>query len=356
MSVEIGFGLVPLVDQRLNGDLVERIGLIRDQIRDELGFLIPSISVQDNLELGNNEYRILVRGLERARGTVQVGSRLAINPGDVAGPMEGVRTTDPAFGFEAVWINPRRADAAEAKGYTVVDCSSVIATHVTRIIREHAGDLLSRQGVSDLLDELRRTDAAVIQELVPARLQIGVVHRVLQFLLGEQVPIHDLAGILETLSDFADQTKDPMVLCEYCRQTLKGHIVSGHLAVDGTLYAIILHPELEAELQQALGQPGGRGIAALAPERVDALTDRVLAAYENAARQVESDVVLLTGPLIRPHLCRMVERKVPDMPVLSYAEVADDVSMRILGTVSAPSPASQAGVGTAERLRAASAV
>ena len=152
MALEIGFSLVPLVDTEQDGDLIERISNIRQQVYEELGFRIPPITVNDNIEIGNNEYRILVRGLERARGQVHVGSHLAINPGDVMEQIEGVRTQDPAFGFDAVWINPKRVDAAESAGYTVVDAASVITTHITKLVRDYAADLLSRQDTSTLVD------------------------------------------------------------------------------------------------------------------------------------------------------------------------------------------------------------
>lgn len=330
MSLEIGFGLVPLVDKRLNGDLVERISSIREQVKQELGFLIPPISIQDNLELGNNEYRILVRGLERSRGTIQVGAHLAINPGDAAGQIEGVKTKDPAFGFDAFWINPRRVDQAEAKGYTVVDSTSVVTTHVTRIVEDYAADLLTRQGVSDLLELVKKTDKAVVEELVPNQLNIGTIHRVLQFLLAEQVPIHDLPAILETLSDYAAQSKDPLVLCEFCRQALKGHIVSRNLGPGGELCALILNPELEHELQSSVSKNGIMGIA---PDRAENVINSVRDTSEEIQERTDAGLVLLVAPALRPHLARLVERKAPDLPVLSYAEVSDDVNLQVLGSI-----------------------
>jgi flagellar biosynthesis protein FlhA len=338
MCLEIGFGLVPLVDQRLNGDLVTRLGAIRDEIRQELGFMIPPIAVQDNLELGNNEYRVLLRGLERARGSVHVGQHLAINPGDVSGTVEGMRTRDPAFGFEAVWIHPRRIDAAESRGYTVVECSSVIATHVTKVVKDSAAELLTRQSVSDVIEQLKTTDKAVVEELVPQRLSVGVIHRVLQYLLAEQVPIHDLPAVLETLSDYAGQSKDPLVLCEFCRQALRGHIAARFLGRQLELHSLILHPRVEAMLQEVLTESGG-GILALSPARAEALTDAIADQVESAQGRTENTVVLLTSPSIRPHLARLVRRKSPDLPVMSYAEVSDDVQLQVVGTVAAePEP------------------
>jgi len=287
MCLEIGFGLITLVNQQAESNLVDRIGMIREQLQNELGYTIPPISIQDNLQMGNNEYRVLVRGLERARGSVQPGSFLAINPGDVTGGIDGVRTKDPTFGFDAVWINPRRVEAAEAKGYTVVECASVVATHVTEVAMSHAADLLSRQAVSEMIELVKASDRAVVEELVPKQLGVGVVHRVLQYLLNERVPIHDLPAILETLSDYAGQTKDPLILCEFCRQALRGHVVSRHTSENGTLYALILDPAIEEELKGALG-PGGSGLTGLDPRRVETLANHI----REQAERVQSR----TGP------------------------------------------------------------
>lgn len=334
MTLEVGFSLVPLVDQEQGGDLVERVGLIRRQIKDELGFLIPPISIQDNIDLNNNEYRVLVRGLERGRGVVHVGSRLAINPGDAIGQVEGIRTIDPAFGFEAVWINPQRMEAAESLGFTVVDPSSVVATHVTKVVRDCADELISRQDVSDILDEMKKTHSAVVEELASHQVSIGVIHRVLQNLLSEDVPVHDMPIILETLADFSTQTKDPVILGEFCRQALKGHIVASYINPDDqTLYAFTLRPELEDEIQNAINHGSGGGMVGLAPDRVNDIVEAVNKVYENVREMTDADVVLLVSPLIRLHMYRMVERKIYNLPTLSYAEVSDDVSLKILGVV-----------------------
>ncbi len=335
MSLEIGFSLVPLVDEAQDGDLVERISMIRKQVKEELGFMIPVIQIQDNIELGNSEYRVMVRGLEKARGMVYAGSMLAIDPGSVVEPMEGVQVKDPAFGFDAVWITPNRADAAEAKGYTVVDAASVVTTHVTKIVRENAADLLSRQDVSDLMNELKRTDQAVIEELIPDMLNIGVVHRVLQSLLAEMVPIHDLASILEVLSDYAPQSKDPVLLAEFCRQAMKGHIISRCLSEDGTLFAVTLDPELEEEIRQSITQATSGGMISLPPHRAVAVRDSIVEGMEQARQMVDSEAILLVSPVIRMHLFRLLERRLPDITVVSFAEVDDDVPLEVLGSINA---------------------
>lgn len=333
MTLEIGFSLVPMVDPEQEGDLVDRISLIRKQIKEEMGFLIPPISIQDNIDLANNEYRILVRGLERARGNVQPTGHLAINPGDVSGQVEGVKTRDPAFGFDAVWISSNRIEAAESMGYTVVDASSVITTHVTKVVKDYAADLLSRQDVSDMLDQVKLSNKTVVDELIPDPLSVGVVHRVLQHLLDEQVPVHDLPVILEVLSDYGSQTKDPVLLCEFARQALKGHIVAQHIGEDRVLYGITLNPALEEEIQNSINQGSKGGIMSLPPERAVEITEMVNATYERASERTDADIVLLVSPLIRLHMFRMVERKIDNLPVLSYSEVSDDIPLQILDTV-----------------------
>jgi len=332
MTLEVGFSLVPLVDPNQDGDLVDRVSLIRKQIKEELGFLIPAISIQDNIELDNNEYRIMVRGLERARGVVHPGSQLAIDPGDTTGSIEGVRTVDPTFGYDAIWIPEKRGEAAEDMGYTVVDAPSVITTHVTKIVRDYAADMLSRQDVSNMLELTKETNAAVVEELVPAILQVGVVHRVLQSLLDEEVPIHDLPSILETLCDYGMQTKDPVILAEFARQSLKGHIISQFIGEDRTLYGITLDPAIEQEIQSSVNQGAGGGVMALPPQRALRIVDAIKNLYENLCAQMDVDIVLIVSPLIRLHMYRMIERKVEELPVLSYSEITDDIPMQILGS------------------------
>ncbi len=333
MTLEVGFSLIPLVDQSQEGDLLERISLIRQQIKDELGFLIPPVSIQDNIELANNEYRVLVRGLERARGVVYPSSHMAIDPGGLNLQIEGIKTVDPAYGFEAIWIAPNRVTAAEDMGFTVVDAASVITTHVTKIVKEYAASLLSRQDVSNMLDQVKEKNEAVVDELIPNLLNVGVIHRVLQNLLDEQIPLHDIAVVLETLSDYASQTKDSVVLAEFARQALKGHIVAKYIAEDRNLYSITLDPVIEEEIQSSIGQGAGGGVMSLPPERAVEIADAIKRTYDNLVAEVDYDIVLLVSPLIRLHMFRMIERKIEDLPVLSFSEISDDIPLQILAAV-----------------------
>ena len=336
MSLEIGFSLVPLVDIEQEGDLIERIGNIRQQVYEELGFRIPPIAVNDNIELGNNEYRIMIRGLERARGQVHVGSHMAINPGDVEEQIEGVRTVDPAFGFQAIWINPKRVEAAEVAGYTVVDAASVITTHITKIVREAAQELLSRQDTSGLIDAVKETSPAVVDELLPERMNVGVIHRVLQNLLTEQVPIHDVPVILETLSDYADQTKDPLVLAEFCRQSLRGHITGQLLAENNSLLAITLQPELEQRIAGTIENNNGLGVMTMSPDEANEIVQQISKVFDNLRESYDSIITLLVSPTVRYHISQLVTRKVPDLAVISYSEISDDLPVEIIATVNSP--------------------
>jgi flagellar biosynthesis protein FlhA len=336
MALEIGFTLVPLVDTAQDGDLIERIGNIRQQVYDELGFRIPPISVNDNIELGNNEYRLLIRGLERARGQVHVGSHLAIDPGDTMEKIEGIRTQDPAFGFDAVWINPKRVEAAETAGYTVVDAASVITTHITKLVRDYAPELLSRQDTSNLIEAVKETSPAVVDELIPDRINMGVIHRVLQNLLSEEVPVHDMPVILETMSDYADNTKDPTVLAEFCRQALKGHITGQLLSEDNTLYAITLQPELETIITESIEGNQGMGMMSMSPEIANSIVQQISQVFENLKESYDAEIALLVSPIIRYHLNQLTSRKIPGLAILSYSEISDDLPVEIIASVTPP--------------------
>ena len=333
MILEVGFSLVPMVDPNQDGDLVERISMIRKQICEELGFLIPPISIQDNLDLTNNEYRVMIRGLERTRSNVYPQSVLAINPGDVEEEVDGIKTIDPAFNFNAVWISPSQANHAESLGYTAVDPSTVITTHVTKLVKDYAADLLSRQDVSNMIEHVKETNPTVVEELVPNALSIGVIHRVLQLLLTEKVPIHDLSAIFETLSDYAAQTKDPVILAEFARQALKGHIIASYVEDNQTLYAVTMDPTLENELQGAISEGRNGGMLNLTPQRALQISESIKNQFDNLSQIYDYDIVLLASPLIRHHLFKMLERKISDIAVISYSEVSDDVPLKILGSI-----------------------
>ncbi len=336
MDLEIGFGLVPLVDRNQGGKLIDRIGMVRTQIAEELGLVLPPVNVRDNVNLKNTEYCIKVRGLEVARGSVRPGSLLAIDPsGEVK--LEGyVPVREPAFGFQAYWIPEAKRDLAESKGLTVVDCSSVITTHLAAVVKRNAADILTRQDVNDLIEQVKTTHSAVVAELTPNKMGIGAIHRVLQGLLRERVSIRDLAVILETLSDNAGRTQDVALLVELCRRALGGHIVREYLMPDGVLKAIGLHPNLESLIRKSIHKEGGVGGAlALSPPLVHEIIAGIKTALE-AARRRGVEPVLLCSPSIRPQVRQLAQHEFRDTAVLSFAEVPDSVQVDMITLIPLP--------------------
>jgi flagellar biosynthesis protein FlhA len=309
-----------------------RVVLLRRQIALELGIVVPPIRLRDNLSLPPNQYRILIRGSEVARGELQVEGLLALNPGELEATLPGIPTTEPAFGLPALWIGKEMADAAKAAGYTVVDPASVLLTHLTETIRRHAGELLSRQDTQALLDLVKRENPVVVEELVPSQLTMGEVHRVLQRLLEEGIPIRDLVTILEVLGDRSRLTRDVDLLAEYVRHALARTITQKYLAEDGTLQVITLDPSLERLMADSVQQVGGEMILALDPAVTERFVSRLANVVEEAARGGVQPV-LLCSTSVRRFLRRMVSRIMPQLPVISYDEVAPGVEVRSLGMV-----------------------
>jgi flagellar biosynthesis protein FlhA len=338
MDVEIGFGLVPIVDRGQGGKLLDRIVTIRQQLAEELGFILPPVNVHDNMRLRNNEYAIRVRGLEVARGVVQPGNWLAVDPSGAVKFEGGAPVKEPTFGFKAWWISNAQREAAEAKGLTVVDATDVLTTHLTETAKGQAADLLTRQDVSEMLDRVKRKHESVVQELVPGRLSIGIVHRVLQNLLRERVSIRDLPLILETLSDHAARTQDPVLLCELCRRALGPHISFQYMEAGAKLPAIALHPEVENLLRESVHRENGDlGVLALPPELNRALLESI-GRQVMAARKDNRQPVIVCLPTLRRHVRRLLEPQPTDLPVLSFAEIPDNIEIDILGLVSIPMP------------------
>lgn len=336
MDVEIGFGLVSLVDRNQGGKLIERIGNIRTQLVEELGLILPPVNVRDNVNLKNNDYDIKIRGLEAARGSVKPGSLLAIDPsGEVK--LEGyLPVKEPAFGFQAFWIPEGKRDIAETKGLTLVDCTNVITTHLLTVAKSHAADILTRQDTSVLLDNLKESHPAVIQELIPNKMSIGGVHRVLQGLLKEKVSIRDMAIIVETLADNAPKTQDVALLVEQCRRALGAQITRNHLAPDGSLKSLGLHPDLETMIKKATHREGSSiGALTLHPFVIRDLLQKTGEAVQSArARGFEP--VILCSPTVRPLMRQLVVHSLRDMGVLSFTEVPDSVQVEMLGLIPAP--------------------
>jgi len=333
LELAIGFGLVPLADQSAGGGLLARVGVVRKQIAAQLGLVIAPVRIHDEATLDSHEYVIRVRGGEVARGRVVPGHLLAMNPGDAAGDLPGLPTTEPAFGLPAIWIEAERRSEAEALGYTVVDAESVIVTHLTETIRRHADELLTRQETKKLLDELKELNAAAVEDVVPEKLGIGTVQRVLQQLLREGVPIRDLGTILETIGDRAAITRDPYVLAEYARQALARTITAGLVEQD-TLRAIALEPKLEQEVAEAVTQTSDGEVLAMDPSRSQALVSALASQVENVTA-LGLRPVLICSSRIRRHLRRLVEHSFPHLPVLAYTEIGPGVRVETTGVIAA---------------------
>jgi flagellar biosynthesis protein FlhA len=333
LELEIGYGLIPLVDADQGGTLLHRITLIRRQLATELGFILPTVRVRDNLQLRPNEYVIKLRGVEIARGEVLAGSLLAMNPGTAEEGLEGIPTTEPAFGLPALWISPAQREQAELLGYTVVDAVTVLTTHLTEVIRTYAPALLSRQDVQTLLNTLRRDYPALVDELVPNLLTLGEVQKVLQNLLRERVSIRDLVTILEALADYARQTRDTDLLTEYVRRALARQITSQYRDDQGRLHALMLSPHLEQLLLNALQQTDQGLAIVLETATAQRLLQRLAQAMERMAASGHQPVLLCTARLRLP-LRRFTERALPNLVVLSYAEIAPQVTVQSSGVVS----------------------
>jgi len=327
VGVEIGYGLIPLVDVEQGGDLLDRVMHIRKELALELGVLVPPIRIRDNIQLKPDEYVILIWGEEVARWELMVGRYLALNPGTATEELPGRKVREPAFGLEAVWISEGEREKAELAGYTVVEAPAVLATHLSEVLKAHAHRILSRQEVQNLLDNIKKQYPAVVEELVPGLMNLGGVQKVLQNLLKERVPIRDMVTILETLADYASAVQDPDMLTEYVRQALGRTICSAYVVEDKTLVGITLDPDLEQVLVQHADLIRQGQASVLPPEQLQKLYGRL---EELTERMIEEGLqpLVLCAPKVRLYFRRLVEPKFPDLPVISYAEVPIDISVR----------------------------
>jgi len=335
LELAIGFGLVPLVEAGQGGGLMGRVGAMRKQLAGELGTVIPAVRIHDELGLDSHEYVLRVRGSEVARGRIMPGHQLAMDSGEAAGQLPGVPTTEPAFGLPATWVPDAARAEAEALGYTVVDPESVVATHLTETIRAHAAQLLTRQDVRQLLDQLKESNEAVVNEVVPDILSLGEIQRVLQTLLSEAISIRDLGAIVEAVGDKARITRDAGLLAEYARQALGRAITAPHLDADQTLRAITLDPSIEQEVATSITATTDGEFLALEPSRAQALLGAVRAQSDHASARGGMRPVLLCSARVRRHIRRLVESAVPHLAVCSYNEIASGISVETIGVISA---------------------
>ncbi|MBI1389561.1 MAG: flagellar biosynthesis protein FlhA [bacterium] len=335
MEIEIGFGLIPIVDSSQGGTLLDQITVIRRQTAVELGIIVPPIRIRDNMQLGPRQYMIMIRGVRVAEGEIRPDRLLAMKPGaEEDDEIPGIKTTDPAFGTPAKWIDADDRSRAEMADYNIVEPASVLATHLTEIIRSHAHDILGRQETQQLIDNLKERNPVLVNELLEgAGVKVGVIQKVLQNLLREHVPIRNLELIFEAISDYAEAAQfNPDTLTEYCRMNLARIITNLYTDAAGRLPVITIDPNIEQRILEGMQRGGAAGIMAVDP----AYAERLIASIEQEAHSASAsgyNPVVLTTPQIRAHLKRLCERRISNLIVLSYNEVAPEVAVTRIATV-----------------------
>ena len=333
IGLEIGYGLIPLVNAETGGQLMTRVKGVRKKLSAELGYLIQPVRIRDSLTLDPDHYTIIINGVVRGKGEAKVGRELAISPGQVYGTLEGIQTKEPAFGLDAVWIDPSQRDYARTLGYTVVDAATAIATHLNKVLRDSASELLSRDETQQLLDKLASKFPKLVEDVVPAKLSLGVVTKVLQTLLEEGVSIRDMRSIMEALSDACSKTQDPAELTGLVRPRIGRMIIQTLLENQETLPVMTLDPALEQMLHNVLQQHRG-DLANVVLE--PGLAEGLFRALRNSTKNVEeggNNAVLVVSPVLRPWLSRAARHRVEGLTVLSYAEIPDDQSVKVIETV-----------------------
>ena len=331
MELEIGYSLIPLVDTGQGGDLLDRIVMIRRQCALELGLVVPTIRIRDNIQIKPNAYIIKLKGIEIAKGELMLDHYLAMNSGTVFEEVPGIETIEPAFGLPALWIPDNEREQAELNGYTVVDAVSVLATHITEVIKQHADEILGRQETQNLIDNLKKTDQALVDEVVPDLLNVGEVQKVLANLLRERISIRDIGTILEVLSDYARATKDTEILTEYVRHAMNRQITQQNVQ-NGTLPCITLDPALENRIAGGVQRTDHGSYVSIDPDSMQ----KLIAAINEELPKLTNmgyQPIVLTSPAVRLYFRKLVERSVPGLIVLSHAEIEQSVEIQILGVV-----------------------
>ena len=332
IELEVGYGLISLVDQSQGGDLLEKVKAIRRQFASKMGIIIPPIHIRDNLNLRPGQYQIVIKGVSVGSGDMMTDRLLAMDPGNVETQIEGVPTVEPSFGLPALWVRKRDKEQAQFAGYTVVDLSTVITTHISEVFRLFAHELVNRQDMQSLLDNLARRYPKVVAELVPDKLNLGIVLKVVQNLLREEVSVRDLLTIVETLADYATMTQDPDILTEYVRQALVRPITKMYSNDEGTIAIMTLDGNLEKFIADSIHHTNQGSYLSVEPDKAQG----ILSQLEEA--QSEFSIkgfrpILLTSPIIRGHFKRFVEKFIPNLVVLSHSELDSNVKIVSIGTI-----------------------
>ncbi len=330
LELEVGYGLIPLVDSAQDGELLTRIQSIRKQFAMNSGFIVPPIHIKDNLQLNPNQYTLALKGVLVAQTEIMPGHFMAMDPGIATETIKGVPTKEPAFGLDALWISEDKKERAQMAGYTVVDCTTVIATHISETIKQHAHEMIGRQEVQNLLDNLAKTYPKLVEEIVPAIVSLGTIMRVLQNLLREGISIRDLRTILETMADWAPVSQDPEILTEYVRHALSRSI-SADLAADNTIPLITLAKQVEDSVLNSVQHKESGSYLAIDPQIAQKILDAIGKAIP--LFQGGQKPVLLAAPQIRPHVRKLTERYYPGLVVISHNEILPTFKVKSLGTV-----------------------
>ena len=334
IELEFGYGIIPLADVNQGGDLLDRVVMIRRQIALELGTVVPIIRLRDNIQLNPNQYIIKIKGVQVADGEILFDHYMAMNPGYVEEEITGIPTVEPSFHLPAIWITEGQRERAESMGYTVVDPPSIIATHLTEVIRQHIAELLTRQDTQNLIDNLRESNPSVVEELTPKLLGLGEIQKVLQNLLEEGVSIRDLLTIFETLADYAATTRDTDVLTEYARQALKRAITARYFEPGETTQVVTLDPKIEQEIMSSVKQTEQGAYLTLDPER----TKAIIAATETEVKKLDDlgrNEIVVTSPIVRIYFKKLTEDYLEDLVAISYNEIENDVELQSIGMITA---------------------
>jgi flagellar biosynthesis protein FlhA len=334
LEVEIGYSLIPLVDEAQGGDLLERITGIRRQMASDLGLVVPPIRIRDNMQLQPSEYVIKIKGIEVSKWKIMPGHLLAMSTGPNMPKIQGIETKEPTFNLVSYWITDEEKGLAEQAGYSVVDVSTVIATHLTEVIRNQAHEFLTRQSVAKLVDTVKKESPTVVEELVPAQLSIGDLQKILQNLLREHIPIRDLESILEAVADHVRETKDVQLLTEYARKGLARSITKLHQATDGKVYGLTLDPHLEKRIMDSVQAAESGTITAMDPRFLQQVFRSLSSGIEKMAGSSRQPLVLCS-PNVRPYFKKLIERFIPHLTVLSFSELLPRTEIQSVGVIEA---------------------
>lgn len=333
MELELGVGLIRLADPKRGGDMLERVQRIRQNVAADIGVILPKVRIRDSFKIEQNQYRIKIAGVAVATGAIQPGMLLAMDSGMTTGKIRGTPTKDPAFGAPAYWIDPSVRDQAELHGYTVIDPGTLIATHLTETVRKHADEILTRDATKHLIDELKQTSPAVVEDLIPGQMKLAEVQQVLQLLLREQVPIRQLGAILETLGDYAGRCKDPLLLREYVRSRLARTLCSRYRDAEGRLHVVTLDPAMEDRIRAGWEHTERGTFLRMSPQAVEATCRQIAGGLEKLVRAGHPPLVLV-GPQVRAAVREITAANLPELVVLSYNEITRDTRIETVAMVS----------------------